>query len=288
MPTKRKKTSAKTASKQTKKPVKKTTGKASVARTKKKKSTRPSHSKKTAKKTIVTKKRAASKTKAKRKKLVKTSTKKSVQPTLTAFQSGLSFFSKRNKSWFLSIQNIFTGWKLFGFVIVLLNVVILSGLYLQHQRYSLSFSVTPVVTHQPQVPTTSPATVSIPAAEISLSVTPAHIINGIWETSETTATYLSTSAHPGEGSNVVIYGHNRPSLFRNLHQVSIGDTIVVVDQRHTTFEYVVESIQVVTPDQIEVVLPTDHEQLTLYTCTRFLDTHRLVVTARPTKVTASL
>ena len=53
-----------------------------------------------------------------------------------------------------------------------------------------------------------------------------------------------------------------------------------MDTLEETYHYVVTQIRIVEPDAVEILDPTDREQLTLFTCTPiYLATHRLVVIA---------
>lgn len=167
-----------------------------------------------------------------------------------------------------------------------INLMLLSGLYLQYRRTILSFQASPQIESTIDYRAARPKTISLDAQAIQLPVTPAQISGGIWETSDTTATHLASSARPGEGGNVVIYGHNRPHLFRPLHNVKPGDTIAIQTEDNRRYEYEVEEIIKVKPDQIDVVLPTEHEVLTVYTCTGWLDSERLVIKAFPMRVSS--
>lgn len=146
---------------------------------------------------------------------------------------------------------------------------------------SLSFKSSPVYTTVLPLRFSPPALVSFGQKVQDLAVTEAHIVDGIWETSEQSATHLSTSARPGEGGNVVIYAHNRRGLFQSLHELKLDDQVTITTAEGTEYLYRVTSKEVVEPDQVEVVYPTYHEELTLYTCTGLFDRYRLVIKAQP-------
>ncbi|RKM55550.1 class D sortase [Butyrivibrio sp. X503] len=97
------------------------------------------------------------------------------------------------------------------------------------------------------------------------------------------------TASPGEIGNCVIAGHrnyNFGKYFNRLDEVEVGDEIFV-DTRDDTYEYKVTEIKVVNPEDVEILDPTDDEQLTLYTCTPiYIATHRLVVIAKRTEENA--
>jgi sortase A len=82
------------------------------------------------------------------------------------------------------------------------------------------------------------------------------------------AGHLPSSALPGEPGNVVVLGH-RDTFFRPLRGIAQGDPIRVKTRRGS-FQYVVDSIQVVAPEQslaFQQDMPA--ESITLITCFPF-------------------
>jgi sortase A len=125
-----------------------------------------------------------------------------------------------------------------------------------------------------------PVRIIIPRLTIDLPVVQAPLVNGHWALSETSASHGIGSASPGEAGNIVIFAHARPSLFYSLKIIRPQDTVYL----HTSsrwFAYRVATISEVFPDQIEVISPTTTETLTLFTCSGFADSKRLIVTALP-------
>jgi len=79
--------------------------------------------------------------------------------------------------------------------------------------------------------------------------------------------HLRGSAGPGERGNLVLAGH-RDTFFRELRNIRQGDEVNVMGPQGE-FEYQVESIAIVEPDQTEVLKPSDGSTLTLITCYPF-------------------
>ena len=165
-----------------------------------------------------------------------------------------------------------------------INLIIGGALYLSYRRTILSFQVSPIITATTNVRPSEPSHIKINHNPIDLPITPAFIVDGIWETSQEAATHLATSARPGEGSNIIVYGHNLNRLFGPLTKVKIGDQVEITTIDGHQFLYQVQEIKQVKPSEIELVTPTDYEVLTLYTCVGFLDSQRLVIRAFPVKV----
>jgi sortase A len=79
--------------------------------------------------------------------------------------------------------------------------------------------------------------------------------------------HLSNTALPGELGNVALAGH-RDTFFRPLRDIRIGDEITFKTQERS-FNYVVESTEVVAPTDISVLQPSTGHDLTLLTCYPF-------------------
>jgi sortase A len=125
-----------------------------------------------------------------------------------------------------------------------------------------------------------PAWIDIPSLNINLPVGQTEINNGSWGFYEKGASHLKASANPGENGNIIIYAHNTSDRFGNILSIKPGE-IIELSTASKTYDYKVISIKVVNPDQIELLLPTQHEVLTIYTCTGFADSKRFVIQATP-------
>jgi sortase A len=92
---------------------------------------------------------------------------------------------------------------------------------------------------------------------------------------------------PGQGKNVALAAHRyrfRPpstETFYLLDKLEQGDEIVVWS-KGTRYQYRVDSLTEVMPDDVSVVEDHGREELTLVTCTPLFSTaRRLIVTAYP-------
>ncbi|MBI4137449.1 sortase, partial [Candidatus Roizmanbacteria bacterium] len=130
------------------------------------------------------------------------------------------------------------------------------------------------------VPTQPPLRIVVPTRKVDLSIVEASVVNGYWELSETTASHGIGSANPGQNGNIVVFAHARGELFGPLRDIQKNE-IVYILTKDRWFRYAVDETKLVSPDQVEHIKPTDAEQLTLFTCSGFLDTKRLIVHAKP-------
>lgn len=78
---------------------------------------------------------------------------------------------------------------------------------------------------------------------------------------------LPGSARPGEAGNMVLAGH-RDTFFRPLRDIRVNDRIRFIDPDHT-YEYRVQSLRVVSPEETSVLASNGVEELTLVTCYPF-------------------
>lgn len=98
--------------------------------------------------------------------------------------------------------------------------------------------------------------------------------------------HLPETPMPGEWGNVVLAGH-RDTFFRPLRRIRPGDVIRLRADAET-IEYTVESIQVVSPTDVQVMEPSSSRSLTLITCFPFeyvgAAPNRFIVRAEQTSV----
>lgn len=130
------------------------------------------------------------------------------------------------------------------------------------------------------IPTQPPLRIVVPTRNVDLSIVEAPVVNGYWELSETTASHGVGSANPGQNGNVVVFAHARNELFGPLRDIKNNEVIYILT-KDRWFRYQVSETKLVDPSQIEHIKPTDTEELTLFTCSGFLDTKRLIVHAKP-------
>lgn len=123
-----------------------------------------------------------------------------------------------------------------------------------------------------------PIRIIIPTVGIDIPVKEAKVVNGYWEVFPDRAGFGLGSAYPDEIGNQVIYAHAREGLFLPLKKVKMGDRIMVLT-KDNWYTYKVKSIKEVLPSQIEVIAPTKETILTLYTCSGYSDSKRLIVAA---------
>jgi sortase A len=88
---------------------------------------------------------------------------------------------------------------------------------------------------------------------------------------------------PGAPGNVAIAAH-RDTFFRDLKGIRTGDSILFSNVQQT-FEYVVDSMETVDPDDTRVIESRSRPELTLITCFPFYfigsAPKRFIVHARP-------
>lgn len=87
---------------------------------------------------------------------------------------------------------------------------------------------------------------------------------------------------PGQGSNILFAAHHT-TYFKKLEHVSKGD-LIYFDTAYGNFIYEIDDIFIIDGNDASIALPTENEQLTLYTCYPFIyygnAPERFVVTAK--------
>lgn len=127
-----------------------------------------------------------------------------------------------------------------------------------------------------------PVEIIIPSINIDLTVDPGEIKDGVWQISEANATFLATSAPPGTSGNTVIYGHNKKIIFGNLPYLSVGQKIIIKTKSGKIYNYLATQKYFVGPDRVDLVSPSNTEELTIYTCWGLFDGQRAVIKAKRT------
>lgn len=79
--------------------------------------------------------------------------------------------------------------------------------------------------------------------------------------------HIPGTAFPGRSGNVGVAGH-RDTFFRPLRNIRSGDLITLTTTT-ATYQYQVESTEVVAPERSDVLNPTKEPHLTLVTCFPF-------------------
>lgn len=125
-----------------------------------------------------------------------------------------------------------------------------------------------------------PSRIIIPKLRIDLPVTPARAIGGIWQIHPSVANFGIGSALPGEVGNSVIFAHARENLFLPIRKIRKDDLVSIQTRQGHWFTYKVIEKKEIGPSQIEVIGKTIDKTLTLFTCSGFADSKRLVVVAK--------
>jgi sortase A len=167
-----------------------------------------------------------------------------------------------------------------GIALVVLGAILISGRYKIATNLGTSFADEPVEVSGFTIAEVDegklPERIVIPGISIDLPVEKAQIKGGYWEVFPDSAGWGEGSGIPGEVGNQIIFAHAREGLFLPLKKIERGSKIYIFSKL-SWFAYEVIEIKEVSPNQIEVIEPTEDERLTLYTCSGFTDSKRLIV-----------
>jgi LPXTG-site transpeptidase (sortase) family protein len=161
----------------------------------------------------------------------------------------------------------------------------------------LQRQVDPMPTPQPSVPS-KPVRIVIPDIDMDRPLLQVGIdAETVPIVPKHDAGWYEGSARPGEGGNIVLWGHalrfkdtpEIPAPFGQLQKLNPGARIVLYTAEGTAHVYRIEQQIWATPDQVDYIRPKGSERVTLISCIgdkimtkRGMDmTHRLVTIAEP-------
>ena len=124
---------------------------------------------------------------------------------------------------------------------------------------------------------TQPVHLELIKAGVSVKVEPGYLQNGRWSVVPDAANYLVSSSLPDEGGNILIYGHNKKEVLANLKQAEIGEVVELTSKDGQKRQYRIVKRYVTGSNDTSPLEERMEETLTIYTCTGFLDTKRLVI-----------
>ncbi len=159
------------------------------------------------------------------------------------------------------------------------NNIIIAGEVTSFSQEPVSIDKKLLQTNDKQKDKLPPVRIVIPSVNIDLPVKEAKVVKGYWEVFPDRAGFGLGSTYPGEIGNQVIFAHARTGLFLPLKKVKIKDKIFV-STKTKLFTYQVTTIKEVYPNNTDIIGMTDEKTLTLYTCTGFSDSKRLIVAAK--------
>lgn len=170
-----------------------------------------------------------------------------------------------------------------GFALFVLGAILVFGGSRNSDFANYTFANEPVVIEGFSVDEVDelrvPKKILVPDLAIDLEINKAREIEGYWEVFEDSAAWGEGSGLPGEAGNQVIFAHSKEGLFLPLKDIK-KEMKVYVLTKNDWYQYKVEEIKEVFPNETQVIAPTDDETLTLYTCSGFDDSKRLIVIAK--------
>lgn len=129
----------------------------------------------------------------------------------------------------------------------------------------------------PPIPTPGPEQarrIQIPAINIDKPI----VQGDDWEQLKKGVGQHIGSAMPGRQGNLVLSAHNDiyGEIFRHLDKLAPGDEVIISSERRS-YTYIVSEIDVVSPTDVEVMLPTEHASATLISCYPYLVNNKRIV-----------
>jgi sortase A len=140
----------------------------------------------------------------------------------------------------------------------------------------------PLYQSMAEIPIPTPGPEQAVQIQIPMIGVDAPVVQGDgWEQLKKGVAQHTGSTNPGQSGNMVLSAHNDVygEIFRNLDQLKRGDQILVYTPQHS-FTYIITSIQIVKPTDVEVMASTPNSTVTLISCYPYMvDNKRIVVQA---------
>lgn len=168
----------------------------------------------------------------------------------------------------------------FGFNPYLLSgflLIIIFSLWRYHQQRILSFNTKEII--KVNFSGVKPIHIKAYPVGVDVSIKEGVIKNGVWAIYPDQAIYLLGSAGLGDLGNTIIYGHNKNDVLGPIRWAKLGSKIELLGSDNKIYQYQITKIDVVDPNNLKYIQPTDDERLTLYTCTGFWDSKRFIAVA---------
>lgn len=128
--------------------------------------------------------------------------------------------------------------------------------------------------------TYQPVSIRLSSLERTLPIIPATIQNNKWDLTDRGVSYLTSSVLPGEQGNSILYGHNWTNLLGSLNKMRPGQNIEINYSNGMKRIFSIDTMVEVDPSQTNILNQTTDKRITLYTCSGFLDSKRLVVVGK--------
>lgn len=129
----------------------------------------------------------------------------------------------------------------------------------------------------------TPTHIEIPW-RVDVTIGQAKYQNDSWTIFKDQAAHLASSSRPGQGGNIIIYGHNTKDILGNIRALNLGTIITLTLSDNSQRTYQVQELVEVSPKEVKYLEPTATEVLTLYTCSGLFDSMRYIVRAVPAEL----
>ncbi len=139
----------------------------------------------------------------------------------------------------------------------------------------LGTELSPQAVVPPQTSLTHPVRIVFPSLNLDEAISPAGLNSaGMPVVPKHDVGWYSLSAAPGEGENVVLWGHvlrfsdepQIPAPFAKVKNLHLGAKIIIYNRGGDAVTYLVTQQIWVQPNQVEYILPQGRERLTLISC----------------------
>jgi LPXTG-site transpeptidase (sortase) family protein len=139
------------------------------------------------------------------------------------------------------------------------------------------------LTKPPEIQTESnpiyPQQILFPSQGLTLPIIPIDKEGKYLPTISNGVAFLKSSSLPGEPGISLFYGHNWLNLLGKLKQTKTGQKITIKYSESKQYQYSVDQVTIVNPDDHNLPQNDSSSRLIIYTCAGIFDEKRLLVSA---------
>lgn len=178
-------------------------------------------------------------------------------------------------------------------VLVAVSTIAISTVFLPKANNALNTSdVNSVVNQAPAVSTpantapqtTTPARMIMPSVDLALDIIDSTVqaTTNDWPLSETNAHFANFTPKLGsQKGTMLLYGHNTPQVMRKTSDIKTGDTLTIVDNQGTSWQFTMTNEAIVKPENVGFIYEDVSFRIVIFTCNGWNDEYRRLMYFEP-------
>lgn len=133
---------------------------------------------------------------------------------------------------------------------------------------------------------TTPTRLLLPTIDVAIDIVDSSIDvkTNTWPLSDTQVHFANFTPKLGNTrGTLLLYGHNTPAVLSATANLSIGDEMVLVDEKGISWKFTLEREENITPDQVGFIYEDVPFRVVMFTCAGWGDQYRRLMYFAPVK-----